>query len=110
MTTYPLDFKQRLVMTVLAVLFQIVHVVATLWLISATWIKPSPERTKRLALSYDQLGNVVMGGHEDETISSRLGRKGSPVWLITLVNWVFFKLYGEVNHCQAKIEERFRDA
>lgn len=107
-TIYPLTFKQRLIMTVLAVLFQVLHVICTAWLLSATWIKPSPSRTRKIALAYDQLGNATMGGDEDETISSMLGRTGKPAWLVKLVNWIFFQLYGEVNHCQSKIEERFK--
>ena len=108
MTIYPLTLKQRLVMTVLLVLFQILHLISSLWLLSATWIKPSHGRTRKIALSYDQLGNATMGGDEDETISSMLGRTGKPAWLVTFVNWIFFVIYGEVNHCQAKIEERFK--
>ena len=33
-----------------------------------------PPYLLRVLLAVDQLGNAVFGGHEDETISSRLGR------------------------------------
>ena len=108
MTVYPLDLKQKLIMTVLAVLFQLLHLIATVWLLFATWVIPSATRCRKIAISYDQLGNAVMGNDEDETISSMLGRTGKPAWLVRLVNWIFFQLYGEMNHCQAKVEERFK--
>jgi hypothetical protein len=108
MVVYPLTFKQKVINTVLLVLFQIVHLVGSVWLFSAIWIKPSASRCRKIALSYDQLGNATMGGDEDETMSSMLGRTGKPVWLVKVVNWIFFELYGEVNHCQSKIEERFK--
>ena len=31
----------------------------------------------RVAIGFDQVGNAMMGGSEDETVSSRLGRKVS---------------------------------
>ena len=102
-----MSFKQRIVMLVLVFLNQVVHIVATLWLLS-TVFTGSVSRSRKIALSYDQLGNATMGGDEDETISSMLGRKGKPVWLVKFVNWLFFVLYGEVNHSQAKIEARFK--
>lgn len=107
-TVCPLNTKQKIVVSVLIVLFQILHLVSTLWLLAATWIKPSAMRTRKIMLAYDQLANATMGNDEDETISSMLGRTGKPLWLVKLVNWIFFELYGEVNHCQSKIEERFK--
>lgn len=107
-TIYPLTLKQRLIMFVLLVLFQVLHLISSVWLLSATWIKQSASRCRKIALAYDQLGNAVMGNDEDETISSMLGRTGKPAWLVKLVNWIFFQLYEEVNHCQSKIEERFK--
>ena len=108
MSTYPLTMKQKLINSILLILFQPLHLIVSVWFLSAIWIKPSESRCRKIALSYDQLGNAVMGGDEDETISSMLGRTGKPAWLVKLVNWIFFQLYGEVNHCQAKIEERFK--
>lgn len=102
-----MSIKQRFVMFVLVGLFQTLHAISSLWLLSCV-ISGSTSRSRKIALSYDQLGNATMGGDEDETISSMLGRKGKPVWLVKLVNWIFFVLYGEVNHCQSKIEPRFK--
>lgn len=40
-----------------------------------TWaIDTNPARAWRIALGFDQLGNVATNGHEDETISSRAGK------------------------------------
>ena len=102
-----MSLKQRIVMLVLVGLFQILHLISSLWLMT-TVFTGSVSRSRKITLSYDQLGNATMGGDEDETISSMLGRKGKPVWLVKFVNWMFFVLYGERNHCQSKVEARFK--
>lgn len=102
-----MSLKQRFVMFVLVGMFQLLHLIASFWLLS-TVLTGSVPRSRKIALSYDQLGNATMGGDEDETISSMLGRTGRPAWLVKLVNQVFYILYGEVDHCQNKIEARFK--
>jgi hypothetical protein len=51
---------------------QVVHIWASLTMFFA--ILTNSKRAWRVAVSYDQLGNVLIGGHEDETISSRAQR------------------------------------
>lgn len=102
-----MTLKQRLVVFVLLLLVQALHGISSLWLLS-TVFTGSVSRSRKIALSYDQLGNATMGGDEDETISSMLGRKGKPVWLVKFVNWLFFVLYGERDHTKMKIEARFK--
>lgn len=38
------------------------------------WSSPPGRYSLRVLLAIDQLGNTLAGGHEDETISSRIGR------------------------------------
>ena len=62
-----------------------------------------------LLLWVDQGGNVLLGGHPDETISSRVGRgaiKGNRFALLAerVIDWIFWRLAGEVGHCRASIE------
>ena len=102
-----MSIKQRIVFLVCLVLFQLLHVISTVWFLVAILVNAQP-RCRKIALSYDQLGNATMGNDEDETISSMLGRKGKPVWFVRFVDWLFFELYGEVNHSKSKIEPRFK--
>lgn len=67
-------------------------------------ILTNPPRAWRIAIGYDQLGNVAANGDEDETISSRAGkarRKGK--------RWgcVLCKLLEKIDpgHCDRAIEE-----
>lgn len=103
-----MSIKQRVVFFVCLLLFQLLHIIASCWLLCAI-VANSASRCRKIALSYDQLGNATMGNNEDETMSSMLGRTGKPAWLVTFVNWVFFRLYGQVNHCQTRIEPQFKD-
>ena len=64
-----------------------------------------------IAVSIDQLGNVIMLGDPDETISSRLGRailSGRPKWFVpsfaALVDFIFYKLDNQESHCLNSIE------
>jgi len=59
----------------------------------------------RVLLAIDQLGNTLIGGSEDETISSRMGkavegRKNCKICylLCWVLNWI------DPNHCQKAIE------
>lgn len=59
-------------------------------------------RAWKIAVSEDQLFNVSMGGHEDETFSSRCYRdrhKPKYKMLKGVLDWAFFNLTGEENHC-----------
>ncbi len=53
--------------------------------------------------------NVVLGGHPDETISSRVGKaalRGGWFALACerLIDWLFLNLAGERDHCRDSIE------
>lgn len=62
----------------------------------------------RILVSLDQLGNTILGGSEDETISSAVGRKAiAGVWWAMVaeqvINAVFFVIRRQRNHCRASI-------
>lgn len=59
----------RIVLLALWLLCLICHLVASLQMLVA--IVTGSRRAWTLAVSYDQLGNVVLGGDEDATISAR---------------------------------------
>jgi hypothetical protein len=69
-------------------------------------IAKNPTKAWRLALSHDQLGNTAMNGHEDESISSRAGRKAREgnVWACRLCK--FLDKFDK-NHCEKSIERQF---
>lgn|SRR5690554_2688923 len=73
----------------------------------ASLIFGTGRRAWRLAVAFDQLGNTAAGGSEDETFSSRcwrnrhVARYAALVWLI---DWIFLRLAGEVNHCRNAFE------
>ncbi|WP_097135517.1 MULTISPECIES: hypothetical protein [unclassified Pseudomonas] len=46
--------------------------VVALWMLLAALV--GSQRAWRLAIAHDQLVNAALGGHEDETISSRAGK------------------------------------
>ena len=78
---------------------------------------------RNLFISIDQLGNTILLGHPDETISSRLGRSIGKEryfwvsWFRISVDFVFeyfpIKQYREKNHCKNSIihleQVSFRD-
>ena len=45
-----------------------------------------------ILVSLDQLGNVILGGSPDETISARAGRYQGKVWAWTGLAWILNKL------------------
>lgn len=62
---------------------------------------------RRCLVAFDQMVNTVFGGHEDETISSRLGRhvvegEGWARAVCAVVSWVL----RDENHCVKSIEPR----
>lgn len=70
-----------------------------------TWVAlvAGSPRGPRLALAWDQVANVLAGGDEDESISSRCWRyrASSPYcWLQPAIDWFALHLFGEPNHCQ----------
>lgn len=64
---------------------------------------------KRVLLAIDQLGNAILGGSEDETISSRVGRaaregKRWGQWAQTLIDRLFELAGDPPGHCARSIE------
>jgi hypothetical protein len=60
----------------------------------------------------DQLGNTILGGDYDETLSGRLGRallSNRPhflaYWLSRFVDYMAFIIAGEENHCINSLDE-----
>jgi hypothetical protein len=74
-------------------------VIALLWMLASILFDPKGQRTWCIAIAFDQLGNAVSGGSEDETISSRAererkeGRKWACV-LCHVLDWL------EKDHCK----------
>lgn len=62
-------------------------------------------RLKQIAIAVDQLGNTMLGGWADETLSARAyrNRYSSNGWwlLYSLINHVFFWM---PDHCRAAFE------
>lgn len=84
----------RLAMLGLWLLCQLCHMIASVQMLVG--IITGSRRTWTLAVSYDQLGNVVLGGHEDWTISARAwANRGNPRWalLVRLLDLI------EPGHC-----------
>lgn len=68
-------------------------------------------RALRLAVSHDQLGNVIAGGDEDETISARCWRcrdRAPYRWLQPAIDRAFKWLNGETEHCRKAWEAEQR--
>lgn len=84
------------------------------WLVSKKLLKSN--KNERLAVNVlygiDQWANTLLGGHPDETISSRLGRtinrKVRYWWVRFLqrsVDYIAKTLFNDVNHCLNAIDK-----
>lgn len=62
---------------------------------------------RRILIAIDQFINTVLGGDEDETISSRLGKKARAGNLYAKVAcWLIGKVFFQnTRHCSESIEE-----
>lgn len=87
--------KIRFVLTLAWLAIGILNIV--IWLFMALSIITNVERAVSIATAYDRLGNAAMGQGDTETISSWSGRKNG--WQEKFINWLFFHLMGETNHC-----------
>ena len=56
-----------------------------------------------LLISLDQLGNTLLFGDPDETISSRVGKNYHGTFFESFINWLFQVKTN--NHCKEAIEE-----
>jgi hypothetical protein len=56
-------------------------------------------------IAIDQLGNAVLGGNPDETISSRMGKaiRERRCYLCRVICWFLDKI--DKDHCKESIEE-----
>ncbi|WP_204856411.1 MULTISPECIES: hypothetical protein [unclassified Pseudomonas] len=74
---------------------------AGLWMLLAILVGST--RAWKLAIAYDQLANTALGGHEDETISSRAGKaaRADRRW-----GWVLCRFLDRLDsrHCERSIE------
>ena len=76
-------------------------VLGLVWMFCA--VLANSTRGHRLAVSFDQLVNTALGGHEDETISSRAAKarlKGRR-WGCVLCKWLD---WFDPDHCASNIE------
>ncbi len=65
-----------------------------------------PKYFRRILIAIDQLFNTVFGGHPDETISSRLGKKArrGSLWA-RVACWLIGKVFfHNTRHCSEAIE------
>jgi len=91
-------YLQILFIQVYVVLLEIILLPLTM-LSFDKWIK---KYARRQLLATDQVINALMAGDEDETISSRAGRKWSGTWWSKLIDWIF---RWQKDHCVNAIEE-----
>lgn len=76
-------------------------------------LRPGDESLKRyvwgLWIAQDQKVNAILGGNPDVTVSSKVGylsTNGSNTARLMeiVIDWLFYKLAGQLNHCFASIE------
>lgn len=94
--------KTRLLLLIFWFAGQIANLIASVWMLLALVFSPHGTRARRIAVSYDQLGNAAFGGGEDETISSRAGRlrregRGWACVLCRVLDWL------NPGHCEKSI-------
>lgn len=96
--------RRALGLLVLAPFCALVALAAWVWMVLA-FAAGSP-RAWTLAKAFDQLGNAMAGGDEDEYFSSRCWRcrADKPYrWLYPAIDWVAAK-FGDIDHCRASFE------
>lgn len=70
----PLSLKERYTLLTFVPLCVLAAIIGFVWMVVAI-LYGARGRSWRLVLSYDQVANAAFGGSEDETISSRAGKK-----------------------------------
>lgn len=84
----------------LLIVCALVAAVALVWM--AVAFAAGRRRGWTLAKSFDQLGNALAGGDEDELVSARAWRKRAEApwrWLRPAIDWAAAQL-GDPNHCE----------
>lgn len=93
----------RLLMLALWVLCLIAALIALVWMLCALIV--GHKRAEHIAFGFDQTANAAIGGHWDETISSRAWRErnNSSRWYyaMLLIDALF---WFDPNHCQKSFE------
>lgn len=80
---------------------QVCHLLASVWYLCALF--SGSNRANKIALGYDQLGNVTIGGDEDEYISSRCYRKAAESKAWAGLKWILDTI--EPDHCKQAYEK-----
>jgi len=63
-------------------------------------------RAMRLAIAFDQVANVLLGGQPDEMISAKAYRiREKRRWPMLAIDWLFFNIAGEADHCRSAFEK-----
>lgn len=98
-----MNFLRNLALVIALVpLFALLDIFALVQM-SLSFLFGTGERGWRIAVSKDQLGNASMGGHEDETFSSRCWRmryKPKYARIKAAIDLFFFVVAGEIDHCK----------
>lgn len=95
--------RDTLFMFLVWLICQATHVLASLCMLVALFIRPRGGRAWTIAMAYDQLANTALGGHEDETLSSRAAkaRLRGKSWgrmLCRVLGWI------DPGHCDRSVE------
>lgn len=95
-------FRRLLLALTLLMVFAILDAI-TLTQMTLSLAFGSGDRGWKIAVSKDQLGNAAIGGHEDETFSSRCWRmRYRPKYarIKDFIDWFFLFFAGEEDHCK----------
>ena len=95
--------RSRIIMLTLVCVLINIFIISPLMLAQSTF--GSIDRAFRADIGIDQTGNALLGGSEDETISSRTGRHAmeGKCWALALEAFID-AIFGK-GHCRAAIGE-----
>ena len=99
-----MSFLKRVAFALIMLAIFVPLTVITLIQMTLSLIFGRGQRGWRLVVAYDQVGNVMLGGSEKATISSRCWEfRARPKyeWFRRRIDWLFLSLAGESDHCEA---------
>lgn len=101
--------KAKLLLLAIALTWFVLIVLMSPIQIPATLLAIKSRYTWGLWVAQDQMVNAILGGNPDVTISSKVGymaTRGSKTALAMekVIDWLFYKIKGQVSHCRASIE------
>lgn len=103
--------RYRIGMLCVLVLCLAASIVSIIWLLVAA--VAGSHRAWRIAIGFDQLANVTLGGSEDCTISSRcwMFRAEQPYMILRLLIDKAFAVAGFSDHCETayQVEKSFHE-